>query len=207
MDRRVRVRCAVAAITGSVWAFVLVACGGGGSAGFPVSNQPSGALSQPVTTISVPAAALTTRVAKLKYHVYAARSGTQAVAQANSRLHPSAINYPSDLIDFGGNVLARATSYDVYVDCASTCFGNPQEFLDDLNNSTYIHIADQYVGTSANGRYAYGGNIGVSVPLFTGYISEDELLAIAHSAAVKYGGGYGHIFHIFLPIGTDMCFD
>ncbi len=74
-------------------------------------------------------------------------------------------------------------------------------------------MVDQYVASTANGRYSTGASVFASYSFFAGdnVISQNALLAIVHAAVVKLGAsthnGYGHIYHIFLPKGVDTCFD
>ncbi len=67
--------------------------------------------------------------------------------------------YGEDLVYFGGARLTTTKSHPNYLNMASCggtvalCWGNPALFLNDLSNSTFIHLTDQYVGTVANNRY------------------------------------------------------
>jgi hypothetical protein len=113
--------------------------------------------------------------------------------------------YPADLSHLGGPVVRSAQSHPVYVDCPETCWGNPVNFLNHLFKSTFIHVADQYVGSTANGRYTVGTAGVVSYPILT-TLSDNDILQIVHTAASALGTGYDHIYHIFLPKGVDLCF-
>ena len=114
--------------------------------------------------------------------------------------------YPSDLTNPShGKIVTSAQSNPVYVDCAATCWGTPATFLTNLGNSTFIHVADQYVGLTTNGRYTAGTAASVTYPVFTA-LSDNDMLQIVHSAAKLLGTGYGHIYHVFLPSGVDVCF-
>jgi hypothetical protein len=114
--------------------------------------------------------------------------------------------YPADLSHpFGGPVVKSAESHPLYVDCAATCWGNPAKFLTNLGKSEFIHVADQYVGSTADNRYTVGTTGIISYPIFT-ELSDNDVLQIVHTAASVLGTGYDHIYHVFLPQGVDLCF-
>jgi hypothetical protein len=113
--------------------------------------------------------------------------------------------YPADLSHLGGPVVKSAQSHPVYVDCAETCWGHPEYFMGHLFKSTFMHVADQYVGSTANNRYTVGTAGVLSYPILT-TLSDNDILQIVHSAASVLGTGYDHIYHIFLPNGVDLCF-
>ena len=116
--------------------------------------------------------------------------------------------FPADLTRGQGPLVKRAIFHDIDFDCAESCWGKPSAFLNDLGNSTFIHVVDRYVGATANGRYTVGANVSASAPLFTNTLGQNDILAIVHAAAAKLGKtGYGHIYHLFLPNGVDTCFD
>jgi hypothetical protein len=123
--------------------------------------------------------------------------------------------YPADLSYQGGPTVKVTESHPVYLFSTSakcttiSCWGDPATFLKDLGLSEFIHIVDQYTGSSANNRYTLGQalhtNIGPSSK--TKPLTDANMAAIAHSAALQTGqNGYGHIYHIFLPPGQDICF-
>ncbi len=118
--------------------------------------------------------------------------------------------YPADLKKGTGPTVTTTTHHAVYVDYSGTIaanWGNPEGFLKDLEVSTFVHLLDQYTGSTAANRYPVGGNLGVSYPYYGNVLYEHEIWAIAHAAAVKYGHGTGHLYHVFLPKGVDTCFD
>lgn len=124
---------------------------------------------------------------------------------------PSPGFFPADLSDLGGAVVTSAVFNNVYFNCADqSCWGNPVGFQNDLVNSKFIHLVDQYVGAKANNRYAVGAQFTVSQPGVT-FLTFNDILAIVHAIAsdTAHGGGsgYGHIIHVFLPQGTDTCVD
>lgn len=72
--------------------------------------------------------------------------------------HTSGPRYPADLSYSGGPVVTHMVSHPIYLDssdsCNSSCWGDPQGFLAALGKSSFIHVIDQYVGTSAPNRYS-----------------------------------------------------
>lgn len=120
--------------------------------------------------------------------------------------------YPADLVNHGGPVVTAAEQNPVYFDCPAgptSCWGNPTAFLTRLNNSAFIHLSDQYVGTTANFRYPVGPSVKISQTLQTNVLGLNDILSILHAAAAKLSvpSGYSNIVHIFLPQGVDTCFD
>lgn len=128
------------------------------------------------------------------------------------------VNSPLDLTYVGGPVLRRATNWNVYVNCdttAAACWGSnnlsPANFLRDLNRSSMIRVANQYIGVDAQGRFptselnltgaTFAPNSG-GVPTAT----LNNIFQVLFSAAVATGAtGYENLYHVFLPQGTDMC--
>jgi hypothetical protein len=119
--------------------------------------------------------------------------------------------YPGDVSDNGGEIVTSAVSHAVYVNCPSgprVCWGSPETFLTDLGQSSFIHLVDQYVGSTASNRYTNGQSFSISYTSPTsGSLRLTNLLSIVHSAVLKNNkqAGYGHIYHVFLPKGTDVC--
>jgi len=120
--------------------------------------------------------------------------------------------YPDDLVYFGGPVVTDMLSHAVYLNSSTcggvaTCWGNPEKFLTDLGLSTFIHVTDQYTGTS--GVYGVGPHIFANLTMFTNELDQSDLFGLVHDAAAALGtpGGYGHEYHVFLPPGVDTCFD
>ncbi|HEY1985350.1 MAG TPA: hypothetical protein VGG85_08075 [Terracidiphilus sp.] len=131
--------------------------------------------------------------------------------------------YPGDLTYQGGAYMQSAQSHAIYLfdtivqgapGCTPynivACWSTPETFLTNYGKSDFIHITDQYVQSNANGRYTVGGNGGVYYPAGAPHILTDlDIQAIVHLAATFYGypSGYNGVFHVFLPPGTDECFD
>jgi hypothetical protein len=77
------------------------------------------------------------------------------------------------LTNQGGPVMDSAVQHAIYLlpsnhACPSVvaCWGNPEQFLSDLSRSEFILVADQYVGTTGNGRYGVGvsGHLNYTIP-------------------------------------------
>ncbi|SRR6266849_4293006 len=132
----------------------------------------------------------------------------ESVAAAASSIPgvPAPGYYPADLSNPGGGpVVTTAKSHPVYVNCAASCWGHPLTFLDHLDDGKFIHITDQYIGSTANDRYKEGNSSSIAYPVFTA-LTDNDILQIAHAAAKAHGSGYGHIYHLFFPAGVDICF-
>jgi len=121
--------------------------------------------------------------------------------------------YGEDVTYLGGKVLKFTTSHPIYVNMDScggsvaSCWGDPKTFLTDLSNSNFIHVTDQYVGTTSNNRYPVGKESTATIPLFgSNVVGLNDILAVVHAAAKIHGTGYGHVYHVFLPKGVDTCF-
>lgn len=190
----------------------LSACGGGGQ-GTTVVPQSQSNVQQPQTpaqssdtstiqaTVTKSDSSAAVTATNFKYHIFPVQKKT---ASTQSTI------YPADLVYFGGPVLQHVQSHNVYLNKSFSEWGNPQLFLDSLNNSSFIHVADQYVGSKANGRYTMGGNAAISKSYFLNIdniVPQTDILAFVHAAAAHFGGGYGNIYHVFLPQGYDTCFD
>jgi hypothetical protein len=122
------------------------------------------------------------------------------------------INSPFDLTYAGGALVTHATSWNVYVNCTSgpaSCWGtgslSPATFLRDLNRSSFIRIADQYIGEEASGRFRVR-ELNLKTPFTAHTASLTDIFGIIFSASTfTHASGYTSIFHVFLPQGTDMC--
>jgi hypothetical protein len=119
-----------------------------------------------------------------------------------------------DLTYQGGPVVLAAQSHPLYVlnkavNCSTPdCWGNPEQFLKDLAGSEFIHIADQYTGRNSNNQYILGAGATINVTLPQRPLTDLDMLAIVHAVASQtHQTGYDHIYHVFLPPGTDECFD
>lgn len=161
-----------------------------------------------------------------------APGSTAPAASASSFPSPSLWN-PDDLVNHGGYCspiyfvcsefgVTSATIVDIFVNCnGDTCWGdgkagNVFAFQDDLSASKFIHITDQYVGDTANGRYpvdgTWGWYTGVTGPVPSGFtnqvLTDANIQALVDGMALNYFGyGYNFIYHVFLPNKMDVCFD
>ena len=122
--------------------------------------------------------------------------------------------YPGDVTYQGGAVVTSAESHPLYVlnpavNCTGKdCWGNPEQFLQDLSGDDFIRIADQYTGRNSNNQFTVGTGVPIHMQLHPQPLTDQEVLAIVHAVASATGQtGYGHIYHVFLPPGTDECFD
>jgi len=121
--------------------------------------------------------------------------------------------YPGDLGYQGGAVVEFAESHAIYMlpngTCPiAVCWGNPEGFLRDLGKSEFIHVTDQYIGRESSNRYTVGQRAMVPFTPSAIPFTDNDMLAVIHAVASVSGqSGYGHIYHVFLPQGTDECFD
>jgi hypothetical protein len=124
------------------------------------------------------------------------------------------VNSPFDLASLGGQVVSSATSWNVYVNCPTgpaDCWGTgsltPATFLHDLNRSSFIRIANQYIGGEAAGHFGVR-ELSINVPLTGNTATNDDIFGIVISAvSFTNAAGYSNIYHVFLPQGTDYCPD
>ncbi len=126
------------------------------------------------------------------------------------------LSFPADLSYLGGAVVPFAESHAIYLQpkdgkCQkiATCWGNPEGFLRDLEISDFIRVADQYVGMTGSNRYTVGKHVMMSYAPTpkTAPLTDFDMHVIVHAAAAATGqSGYGHIYHVFLPPGQDVCF-
>jgi hypothetical protein len=179
----------------------------------------SGVTSQ--TTISGSDQAAAASTTKFVYRIVPAatpaarklpRTSLTNVKLASTSVLPKPGFYPADLSYHGGPVVPSAENNLVYFDCPSgpkACWGNPAAFLKDLNHSVFVHLADQYIGTTATLRYPVGDAVSINRTLQTNVLDQNDILSIIHAAAVKLSiqSGYSNIVHVFLPQGIDTCFD
>ena len=129
----------------------------------------------------------------------------------------SPLRFPADLTNRGGAVVPYAQSHAIYMNpvtaaspngaCTiASCWGDPEGFLRDLADSDFIHITDQYVGVRTDNRYTVGKSAMVKYVPSGAAFTDDDILATIHAVAITTGqAGYGHIYHVFLPPGQDVC--
>jgi hypothetical protein len=88
-------------------------------------------------------------------------------APASSASSHSGLRYPGDLQYHGGPVLDTTVQHATFINPSSSClpnscYGDPIEFLNDLNRSEFVHLTDPYVGDYSSNRYPDGTNYAVS---------------------------------------------
>jgi hypothetical protein len=142
-----------------------------------------------------------------------------ATAASNPGFVQSGVRWPGEVSYLGGAVITSAQQHVIYLlpngSCpVATCWGDPERFLTDLSNSDLIHLADQYVGASAGHRYPVGKSASISFTsprnFSTGStpFTDADIQAAVHSVAAATGQtGYGHLYHVLLPQGADVCSD
>ena len=117
------------------------------------------------------------------------------------------VHSPLDLSFHGGPTVTTTVSTPIYVNCASSCWGTAGRgdagtFLAHFGQSNFVHILDQYTGSTANDRYTLGTSVNLSLTL-KHIIGDPEVLAIVHAVAKTGGTGLGHVYHVFLsPVRT-----
>lgn len=123
-----------------------------------------------------------------------------------------ASNSPLDLTFFGGPVLKTVVSHDININCTASCWGTAGRgtagsFLRNLATSGFIHIVDQYTGTTSSGRYTVASDTNLAKTLPHTLMLSD-LAPLIHDAAVAAkSAGYGNEEHLFFPKGQDVCID
>jgi hypothetical protein len=120
--------------------------------------------------------------------------------------------YPADLTYHGGQVVTALVSHPIYLDASGACttgacWGDPERFLRDLSRSDFIHVVDDFVGATDDGRYTVGRAVHTRTPGGTLLTDADALTAVHAAAKASGKTGYGHEYHVFLAPGTDLCFD
>jgi len=143
--------------------------------------------------------------------ITAKREASSKPAGASSATDNDQLRYPADLVNLGGPVVTSAESHAIFLlphgKCPiSTCWGNPEGFLNDLSGSDFIHVVDQYIGMAAGHRYTVGAHASIDYVPPKKAFNDTDIQAFVHSVAARTGkSGYGHIYHVFLPRGQDVC--
>ena len=119
--------------------------------------------------------------------------------------------YPADLVRKKGPIMTAAASFNIYVNCKQSgeaCWGDPEGFQKALAGSPFAALLTQYT-KSPPSAYTFGGAFSVKYRTYTKLFYQNDLLSVVHAALVKNGmqAGYATIYHVFLPKGTDTCFD
>lgn len=138
----------------------------------------------------------------------------------------SGANTPFDVVYYGGAVIGGALQHPLlvntnYNNCqvtpssTTTCWGKPGLTASDLSASEYLRTQlQQYTNLSQANRYPRGDqgflSLGVLSPragIRNPVVGESDILLLVYNAALQFGFGYGHIYHVFLPPNIDTCFD
>lgn len=142
----------------------------------------------------------------LSYHLMPLRTRGRAGLGVDTK-----IKYPADLVRRKGPIMATATSFNVYVNCdggGESCWGDPEGFQKKLAGSRFAALLTQYTNSAASG-FTFGGGFSVKYRTYTKLFYRNDLLAVLHAALLRNGkkAGYANLYHIFLPKGSDTCFD
>jgi hypothetical protein len=178
------------------------------------SDQPTGVASNTgpasfeVTSAAVSAAQTSTNHIVRTFFI-ASKRGATAAERSSAQ---TVVNSPYDLTFFGGPVMKTGTSRNVYVNCTAgpaSCWGTgtltPATFLRDLNQSSMIQIADQYLGEDVAGKWSLQ-ELSTSTTFTNNTATINDVYAILFAASnFTKASGYNNLYHVFLPSGTDMC--
>src|ERR1700688_4692557 len=94
--------------------------------------------------------------------------------------------FPGDLQYHGGKTVTSMQHVAIYMNpngaCTiAGCWGDPEGFLSDLGKSDFIHVVDQYTGSTADDRYTVSGThaiINYHPPASP--FTDADMLAIVH---------------------------
>jgi hypothetical protein len=109
----------------------------------------------------------------------------------------------------GGSTIVTAQHHPLYLNQPPSHWGNPAAFLTDLGRSDFIQVVDQYTGSSGRNRYTLGASLSGNDPSVTAGVTlgPGYIVSVLHAAAAYLGAsGPGHIYHLFVPQGVDVCF-
>jgi hypothetical protein len=144
-----------------------------------------------------------------------------------SARRPSLVtNSPFDVLYYGGPIIGGALQHPLLVNTnfnncqvtqnsTTTCWGKPGITASDLSASEYLrNVLAQYTNLAQPDRYPRGAqgflNFNVLAPrpgVRNPVVGESDILLMVYNAAVQFGFGYGHIYHVFLPPNIDTCID
>ncbi len=176
------------------------------------------ALSQENKTITLPADTGKFTVGGLSYKtmgVIGSHESTASRFSTNTQAAENAVPaipapgfYPGDVTNPGnGPTIQTVLHHPIYVDNVPSHWGDVGGFLKDLGRSDFIHLVDQYVGLSADNRYKMGTSfVAPTYPIPSNHtLGISDILALVHAGAQLAGNGYTNIYHVFLPLGVDIC--
>jgi hypothetical protein len=190
-----------------------VGCAGSGSTVAPAQSAQAVPIAPSVRPLSADETSIATlsvdRSASAGYRV------TQASAYAspiegrrpqNLGLRQIQSTSPNDLAFFGGRTLSNSQNINIYVNCGNSCWGgtSPAVFERNLAASSFVHVIDQYIGSSANNRYPFYGSVTENYNT-SGTLQDQDIYNLVHTAAASYGTGYGKMYHVFLQAGVSQC--
>ncbi len=121
------------------------------------------------------------------------------------------VRYPADLVRRKGPIMKAEASFNIYVNCArgdESCWGDPEGFQKNLTGSRFAALLTQYTKSQPSG-FTFGGAFSVKYHTYTKLFYGNDLLSVVHAVLVRNGklAGYASMYHVFLPKGTDTCFD
>lgn len=129
-------------------------------------------------------------------------------------VHPPGF-YPADVSNPGnGPTVESWQASPIYINNPPSVWGNVAGFLRDLGGSNMAHVVDQYTNANQSRRYMLGTQYQtVGYPISTPGIPTatsqtlliQDIVNLAYAGGSAGGTGYGHIYHIFIPPGVDMC--
>ena len=132
----------------------------------------------------------------------------------DQRPSPSVVPPASTDVNYnGGPVITSAQQTFIFLNCATSCWGNPVKFINDLFSSEFIHVLDQYMVPTVlktSGRYT-NNPAAISLSGSQPHTLTDANLQTLILNAIKAqfpsggGGGYNRMYSIFLPSGQDLC--
>ena len=183
----------------------LAACGGP-RADF-VPSAPAAPVAPQAAALGVtPGDVASARAARvLSYHLMPLRGRGGDAMRGDRKV------YPADLVRKKGPIMKSAAAFNIYVNCKAgneSCWGDPEGFQKNLAGSRFAALLKQYTDSDPSG-YTFGGSFSIAYKSYTKLLYQNDLLTIVHAALVKNGmaAGYTTMYHVFLPEGTDTCFD
>jgi hypothetical protein len=173
----------------------------------------------PLKVDPVAAAKMAQTVTNFRCHISPVRHGNGDLRptvrpncdQPAAQIAAPLIAAPTDLSFHGGPVVTTAQDNFLLLNCAASCWGDPAGFLNNMYQSNFIHLTDQYVNTTGNSRYTVNNNVAALTITEPHTMSEADIAAAVISGVRMLfpnggGGGYNQMYSLFLPSGQDTCF-
>jgi len=189
-------------------ASVFAGCAGQSQNAVPTANTQGGS-ERPIATFMIDrstAAATAAKVTSAGAYKLPLRGEAMAPAPAQVRT-TLARQSRYQLSYYGGPTLSSATIYNIYVNNTATYWGDPGSFFANWNaggSTTFEHLLDQYVNSTALNRYPLGGDVQVSYNT-SAQLSDQDMYNIIHPVAAQYGTGYTHVYHVYFMQGVQEC--